>query len=360
MPVSLNARTRKSGITQREIAERFKVSQITVSRALRRTGQVAPKLENALIDAARAAGYSEEMNFHARSLRHRRQGVDPVNNVICAIVFDAGHGENHFNARILRGIEQGAEENGSEIIVAPAAKGDRLPRVVARRQVDGVVWLLSDVDFYYRQPASPVPMVSLFYTLPGVDGVRVNDRAAMRSLGVRLGELGHRRVAFVGPGNTLAADRLQGLREGLATAGGHVGDEDIRLKPYVMSPDTTLPLVRDLMQRRQALPTDRRFTAMAVYNDYIATTALRCVKEEFGLDVPRELSITGFDGVAAPDAPPMPLTTLAVPLEQLGVEAARMIAWRMRFPNEPYRHVTCDAVLSEGETTGPANRDERR
>jgi DNA-binding LacI/PurR family transcriptional regulator len=62
--------------------------------------------------------------------------------------------------------------------------------------------------------------------------------------------------------------------------------------------------------------------------------------------------VTGFDGVEIPGDPLPKLTTAAIPLEELGAEAARMIAWRMQHPGEPPRRVTIEARLVDGETAG--------
>jgi DNA-binding LacI/PurR family transcriptional regulator len=85
--------------------------------------------------------------------------------------------------RLLRGIERGAKSAGNELMIAPSVVGDRLPRVVARRQVDGVVWALSDEDFRFHEPTCPVPLVSVLFPAPGADLVAVNDHEAMRTCG---------------------------------------------------------------------------------------------------------------------------------------------------------------------------------
>ena len=345
-------------LSQRDLAEMFHVSQVTVSRALRGTGQVEPKLEAALRKAAREQGYSPEAQFHARALRQRRQGGATATNVICAIVRDAGEGANHFNMRLLRGIEQGAEEVGNELIVAPRARFRQHPRVVARRQVDGVVWLMSDMDLEANEPSCPVPMVSVLFPVPNADLVATNDRDAMRAMGERLAQSGHRRVAFVGPDSVLARARLDGLREGVKGAGGSVCAGDVQLRRFAMNEDTTLSLTHALMDRRQAQPESKRVTAIAVYNDYMALFVIRCIQKEYGLRVPHDLSVTGFDGVEIAGAPSLRLTTAAIPLEQLGAEAARTIAWRMQYPKAPLRRVVLDARLVEGETVGEATASE--
>ncbi len=62
----------------------------------------------------------------------------------------------------------------------------------------------------------------------------------------------------------------------------------MRLREFAMNPDTTVPLVRALMNHRQTQPAADRFTAIAAYNDYMAATVIRCVQAEYGLRVPHD------------------------------------------------------------------------
>lgn len=349
--MQLRAKTGK-GVGQRDLARIFNVSQATVSRALRGTGQVKDGLAERLIEAARKHGYSVEAQFGARALIHRRHGNRVATNVICAIVHDTGEGAAHFNTRVLRGIERGADEAGSDLLIAPRAFPNRLPRVVIRRQVDGVVWLLSDADFFTRDPTCPVPFVSVLFAVPGADQVAVDDRGAMQALGKHLADLGHRRIAFVGPDSALARERLAGLRVALGRTGGAVRDEDVRMEKGAMAADTIAPLVRALMERRQVKRSGDRFTVIAAYNDYMAATVIRCICEEHRLRVPQDLSVTGFDGIDVSGSSTIELTTMAIPLEELGAKASRLIAWRLLHPNTARKRVVVEAKLVIGKTVG--------
>jgi DNA-binding LacI/PurR family transcriptional regulator len=345
-----NAAQPKTAVRQSDLAEMFGVTQVTVSRALRRTGQVAPALEAAILAAAHKNGYSHEAQFHARALSRRRHGKATATNVICAMVNDNAARENEFNLLVLRGIERGAAETGNELLFAPGEHADQLPRVVARCQVDGVVWLLSEEHFRAHDPVCPVPLVTLLFSTNHADLVAINDHDAMAAMGAHLAGRGHRRVAFVGPDSVLARSRLAGLRDGLKAAGGVVADADVQMARYAMLRETVLPLVRALMKRRQACPPAERVTGIAVYNDFMAKSVIDCLREEYGLRVPEDLSVTGFDAVDWPDGQTPRLTTVAVPTEELGAEAARMIAWRLRHPHAPMRRVILDAPLVEGES----------
>jgi DNA-binding LacI/PurR family transcriptional regulator len=342
-------------VTQREIAAIFGVSQAAVSMALRRTGEIAPKLEEAICEAARQHGYSAEAQFHARALRQNRDGETALTNVICTLLPMATGvlRDSLFHVRFVTGVERAVRNSGDEMLLMTSWAGDwQFPRVVVRRQVDGLIWMVSDQDAeHFRTPIS-VPGVTLFFAVSGMDVVTVDNHAAMQAMGEYLARKGHRRVAFLGPESELARARLGGLRAGLAGTGGSVRDEDVRMERYVMQPDLVLPLVRALMDRRGTLPEPERFTAIAAYNDYIAWTLMRCLRDEYGLRIPQDMSVTGFDGLDSNDGAAPRLTTAAMPLEELGAEAVRMIDWRVRNPGEEHRRVVLHAPLVEGESVG--------
>ena len=74
-----------------------------------------------------------------------------------------------------------------------------------------------------------------------------------------------------------------------------------------------------------------------------------------GLRVPEDISVTGFDNVrpAGYDGPA--LTTAEIPFEDLGLEAARLLYWRMDFPLAKRRMLVLDAKFVEGGTAGEVN-----
>jgi len=68
--------------------------------------------------------------------------------------------------------------------------------------------------------------------------------------------------------------------------------------------------------------------------------------------VPEDVSVVGFDNAARPDwydGPP--LTTVAMPLEEIGAEAVRLLYWRLAHPDAPPRRLVLTVPFVPGETT---------
>ena len=95
----------------------------------------------------------------------------------------------------------------------------------------------------------------------------------------------------------------------------------------------------------------RRFTAIACYNDWFAVHAIKYLNAR-GLRVPEDISVTGFDGVTPLWYDGPKLTTCAVPLEEIGAEAARFLDWRIEHPNAIRRTLMVETELAEGGSVG--------
>jgi DNA-binding LacI/PurR family transcriptional regulator len=194
----------------------------------------------------------------------------------------------------------------------------------------------------------------------GVLLIDLDNRDASRRGAEYLFGLGHRDVAAVtlaldatrtaGPltpdrersatGNT-TRQRLAGLRDvypragGMSTSGSYLADGHAAGIA--------------LLDR----PASERPTAIVAQSDLLALGVLRAA-EELGIDVPRELSILGFDGVKLEGAAPHEFTTLVQPAVEKG-EAAAAAVFAALAGGRP-EPVLLHSELRVGTTTGPALR----
>ncbi len=343
--------------SQRRLAADLKLSQMTVCRALRGDSGVSLDVRCRVLRRARECGYP----LAARLRRNHMQ----LEHVVCSIVeIQPGRDAGDFNARLLAGIEQGGREAGAELMhygSIPWRGGDQdglgneWPRVVTRRQVDGVVHLFGGDLEHRPRYACPVPHVSIFFPIDEASDVAtVDNMGGGRLIGDHLGKLGHRRVAFIGTITPLAEERLLGLRAGLNAHGGAIPDALVSVAKHVGTPDTVDPLLDAILPPDCRAPADvrERFTAIAVYNDYMATEVIAQLGKR-GLRVPEDVSVTGFDGVTPADYAGPALTSMTIPLEDLGREAARLLYWRLDFPTAPQRTLMLRTTLAAGKTAAP-------
>jgi LacI family transcriptional regulator len=98
------------------------------------------------------------------------------------------------------------------------------------------------------------------------------------------------------------------------------------------------------------LDSGTRFSAVVAGNDLIA---LGCydVFAERGIDCPGELSVIGFNDMPFLDKLRPPLTTVAIPHQQIGAEAARLLLDSIAEPSRPTRSVLLPVSLVVREST---------
>ncbi|MDA0323823.1 MAG: LacI family DNA-binding transcriptional regulator [Verrucomicrobia bacterium] len=331
-------------LTQKDLAARLNISQVTVSRALRGEVSVKPALRKRIIKEAEQAGYSiQDSNFEARRMRQRAVGAPAATNVICALVHDEDDSLG-FGGRILRGMNREADAIGMEIVMMTHYNAS-LPRIVARGQVDGVVRLLGDIEFAKGLPAMPMPWVSILYDVPQADLITVDNFTGMRDVGRHICSHGHQRIAFIGPDTHIARDRLSGLRAAAQESDAEIPDELVCMEPHSADEVATKMYIERLMA--DGTPS---FTALVAYNDYMAEFAMKEFRSR-GLRVPEEISVAGFDGVLPSRLHEhTQITTAAIPLEDLGAAAVRRLQQRIKSPDEARKKIMMDATFVEGET----------
>src|SRR3954447_16944034 len=315
---------RRVAVTSKDIAHRLKISQSTVSRALRGDPRVAPSTMARVLEAARQMNYTP--NLAARSLITRRTGivgvvVNDITNPFYPELLDILHNELAlagyrtilFNEQTDASVEQhvGDHVNGAAVdglVHVSATLGMALPGHGAR-----------DV---------PVVLVNRYLDAAPVDTVVSDNERGGRLVAEAILERGHRRIAIItGPENTTTSrDRERGFREQLE-AGGVPLDETLR-RVGRFSHQSGYQWCLDL------LAADPRPTAVFAANDVIAFGALDAARR-VGIDVPAELSIVGFDDIDMAGWEGFSLTTVRQPLEEMGRAAAQLLI---------------DRVVSEGET----------
>ena len=103
-----------------------------------------------------------------------------------------------------------------------------------------------------------------------------------------------------------------------------------------------------------ALDSERRHTALFVANDIAAVGALAAVADR-GLEVPTDISIVGYDGMALAGLRSLSITTIAQPLAQIGTEAATLLFLRISDPARPPAHIGVEPRLIVRNSSGPCH-----
>ena len=292
----------------KDIARLAQVSHPTVSRALRNSPRVKTETIERIRRIAEQHGYRP--SAVGRSLATRRTRTI---GVVVTTITDL------FAAEVVSGIEEAASGNGYSILLANSnadpAREIRMVRTLEESRVDGLVVTSSRVGALYVPILSRmrVPIVLLNNQHPSefVHSVMIANTEASMVATRHLIDLGHRRIAYLGDRNGRQSDteRFAGYRQALDSA-------DVPFDPeLVFHGDGNPEGGMEGMVRLLALGDPP--TAVFCYDDMTALGVLSQIRT-FGLRVPGDLSVIGFDDLQIDKYTEPKLTTVRQPMLQMG------------------------------------------
>ncbi|MBE3590731.1 MAG: LacI family DNA-binding transcriptional regulator [Firmicutes bacterium] len=302
--------------TLRDVARLAGVDPSTVSRVVNGDQDLVIKEETRqrILKAVETLGYRP--NAIARSLRlQRTRTIGLLVPDIC----------NPFFPEVIRGAEAVASEAGYHVIFGNTdddpAKERRFIDTLLAARCDGLILATAmtrdQTIEYLSEQGLPFVLVNR-YTL-GTDHYVVTDNLqAGREAVAHLIELGHRRIAHLaGPLFTdTGLSRLQGYRTALREAGITFHSA------YVEECD--FKEASGYEGARRLLQLDPRPTAIFAANDLIAIGVYRAAAEA-GLRIPDDLSVVGHNDIPAATYLHPQLTTIRVPLNEMGRSSARLL-----------------------------------
>ncbi|MFH8288138.1 LacI family DNA-binding transcriptional regulator [Streptomyces sp. NPDC018059] len=313
-------------VTIRDVAARAGVSVATVSRVLAGNYPTSTASRAKVLRAVKDLDYVA--NAHARAL------AGAGRKTIAVLMLDV---VGAFYAQVAQGVEMEAAQHGRLTLVS--STGSDPARELAlvqmmREQAAEAVVLVGGVtqDDEYRQrmaryaevlAAAGSRLVLCGRPAPAPDVpalvVEYDNEAGAHAVTSHLLGAGHRRIALIGyqPGNTTGEDRLAGYLRALADHG--VPRDEALLHGVGFGQNFGYRAMRDLLARADGKPD---FTAVFAGDDRAAAAAIIALRE-YGLRVPQDMSVVGYnDDPVAGDITPG-LTTVHIPAEEMGRTAVR-------------------------------------
>lgn len=288
--------------TIRDVAARAGVSVATISRVFNDTAPVREEVRQKVLTVARGMSYVPHAAARSLSIR---------STATIGVVLPDLHGE--FFSEVIRGIDIAARQSGFHILVSGShADRDEMRAVLAalRGRVDGLIVMSPDLEPGTLVADLPhgIPIAVLNSQVEGRPSITIDNFGGARGVVKHLVALGHRRIAFVGgpPLNGDAGERRRGYRAGIRST----GLETIELDG-LFTEDSGYEAARTFLERSP------RATALFAANDAMAIGALSALREA-GVAVPRDIALVGFDDVPIARYLAPPLTTVAVPIAELG------------------------------------------
>lgn len=337
-----------------DVAARAGVSVATASRTLSKARPVNPGLQARVVAAARELAFSP--NPHARALA---RSSDPTVGVIVHDLSDP------YFAEIVRGMLEVASVTERLVQVCTTYHDPRrelayLAHFRAQR-LRGLVLAgsghedrefglaLADQIAGFEAAGGRAALIGR-HGAPG-DSVIADNFGGARAMVRELFALGHRRVGVIsGPSQlTTASDRLAGVRRGMEECGLGSGEWPVVASEFTR--DGGEAAIADLLGRAPDL------TAIFALSDIMAVGALAGLRGR-GRTVPGDVSLAGFDDIPIVRDLTPPLSTVRMPMAEMGAAA-------MRLAVEPrvsgFRVVRLGADLVMRGSTAPApGHDPRR
>ncbi|MFA1625545.1 LacI family DNA-binding transcriptional regulator [Rhizobium mongolense] len=300
--------------TVKDVAEYAGVSVGTVSRVLSGETAVKPMLREKVNGAISALGYRP--NVTARALRTSR--TDVIGLVVPDIT-------NPFFAQLAASVERAALECGHSLMLA-SSHNDRAAEqshvsAFLDRSVRGIIVVASSDGSGLHLEAA-VPIISLdrrFGTFPLVS---TNHAQAAALIADHLYGLGHRHIAYIaGPPDTEAGRmREEGFVSQIDRFGKTGEPVELEIAYGRFDYESGERIARELLSR----PPQDRPTAVAAASDQQAIGALRAARD-LKIDVPRKLSVTGFDDISLANLVVPRLTTIRQPADTLARRAVGLL-----------------------------------
>ena len=323
--------------TSYDVAQRAGVSQSAVSRCFRPGSSIAPKTRARVIAAARDLGYHP--NAMASGLITKRSHLVAV--VISNLT-------NLYYPEVLAELTRRLSERGIRVLLfalQAESEVDAMLDQVWRYRVDGAIIAARLAPEQLREFARrrvPVVLYNRFGEAEAVPSVCCDSVGGERQLAERLVAAGHYVFGVItGPDDSyVSQERVRGALQRLH----ELGREALVVKG-AFDYDSGNSGLRTLMTM-----TDRRLDALICANDLMAIGAIDCARTDFGINVPHDLSIVGFDGVAPAMWASYRLSTVRQPVRRMTEAAVFMLMERIEDFELPPEVRTFAGKLIEGSS----------
>ena len=329
--------------TIRDVAERAGVSVATVSRLVNNTGRVREET------AAHIRAAIDELGFRpnavGRSLKKNR--TRSLGVVIPSM-------SNPVFSEAVAGIKAEARARGYWLMfTSPDYAADEEVEMVSLLLDYRVEGMILTVANPHHSPAldilqrAGVPYV-LIYNQVSDDGhptVTVDNIAAGREVAHKLIDMGHRRLGIVS-GRFDASDRAHARRDGFIDGASERGVET----PIVLEVDFLAPKMKETLNPVYADPATAP-TALFCSNDLLAISVVGALGR-MNLNVPKDVSVIGFDGIAVGTHLHPTLATVVQPSHEMGRVATRHLLDRLTGENRPKMEIL-PHTFRMGESAGP-------
>jgi LacI family transcriptional regulator, repressor for deo operon, udp, cdd, tsx, nupC, and nupG len=297
-----------------DVARMANVSTATVSRVLSNNMNVSSTTRAKVLKAINLLEYRP--NRLASNLRKMSS------KTVMAVVPDI---TNPFFSSVLQGFKDVALDNGYHVLLGDTGNSSEQERdfinLVKERVIDGLILATARLSKEEVLTASQeIPVVLACEYIDGFDipTVSIDNVSAAREAVEYLIQIGHRRIGLItGPlGVILSRDRVKGYCQALNL--NEIPKEGVLIQEGDFSVDSGYQTMLKLLALADPP------TAVFALNDEMAIGAMKAIKQK-GLEVPKDISVIGFDDIPMCELVEPELTTISQPKYEIGYQAMKML-----------------------------------
>jgi GntR family transcriptional regulator of arabinose operon len=255
-----------------------------------------------------------------------------------------------YTESLLNGIREGCTEQNVEVLLIDLHEADNA------QKTDGVLLYCDKLHAYALGLKPERPHVLLNQRADGIVAVTADDFAGGKLAATHLLELGHKRIAYLM--ESVYEEPLRrgaGYRAALQQAGIEFDTRWLRQRGPVDRDNGSDYLHWARQNMEQWLDEDWEelgCTAIIAQNDHVAIGIMQVLSER-GIRVPEQVSVMGFDGTELCDMVSPRLTSIWVPLHQIGREAVRVLCEQIRNGPHAASNLSLPVRLKPGKSVAP-------
>ena len=319
-------------VSAREVAERAGVSRSAVSRTFTPGASVAPETRRRVLEAAEALGY--HVNQLARGLMRNESGL------VCLIATDL---DTPYRAALVKVLTERLQAAGKVAMLINTDRvdgsADQALRMASRYRADASIVLSGTPDRSLAdlclKSGQRLVLINRDEDDPGPLLITLDDAAAARQIATLFVRAGCRRLAFAA--SLARTPSLMAREAGFCQAAADFG-LPVQVEHIGRTSYATGRLLAEALLARPDRP-DAVFCA----TDLIACGFLDAARHGFGLRIPEDLSVAGFDNIEQAGWSSYDLTTFAQPIERMADAAVDWLTDETPQAGGPVR-LTCDIV----------------
>ena len=333
-------------VTSIDVAKEAGVSQSAVSRVFSKTGSASQKTIDKVQEAANKLGYRP--NQLARTL------ITGKSRIIGLLV---AYLDNYFYPEALEILSRELQKKGYHVLMFLASQKegnlDQVVQEILDYQVDGIVTasvsISSDLARQCREADIPVVMFNRTDDSHISSSVTSDNHHGGYQAAEYFVAAGHDKIGYIAGwhGASTQRDREAGFRDGLAAHGRDISH-------YAVGN-------YDLDEARQAAHAlfggDDRPDAVFVANDHMAFAVMDVIRYHYGLRIPEDVAIIGYDDVPPASWPAYNLTTLRQPAHRMVEATIATLMRQIEQTNIKPEHITLSSpLIVRGSTKLPSHQ----